>query len=176
MDSCPTWSKNLWRYLLSLYFDLNTWLGNSILNLKYLSTVFCNGFYILLHNLFLFQLCHNSSFDCNYSKWNGFYILLFYFSYVIPVLLIAIILNVPKWMETKYKWTPVESNSTNLTESEAEIEYKMEFEISELRDNPNYIHYYVNWTRLLTTGLIPMVMLIYFNFGIFRGIQVNIDL
>jgi len=93
--------------------------------------------------------------------------------YVIPVLLIAIILNVPKWMETKYKWTPVESNSTNLTESEAEIEYKMEFEISELRDNPNYIHYYVNWTRLLTTGLIPMVMLIYFNFGIFRGIQMT---
>ena len=76
-------------------------------------------------------------------------------------------------METKYKWPPVESNSTNLTESEAEIEYKMEFEISELRDNPNYIHYYVNWTRLLTTGLIPMVMLIYFNFGIFRGIQVK---
>ena len=90
--------------------------------------------------------------------------------------MIAIILNVPKWMETKYKWTPVESNSTNLTESETEIEYKMEFEISELRDNPNYIHYYVNWTRLLTTGLIPMVMLIYFNFGIFRGIQVNIVL
>ena len=43
-------------------------------------------------------------------------------------------------METKYKWTPVESNSTNLTESEAEIEYKMEFEISELRDNQNYMH------------------------------------
>ena len=146
-----TWLiKRSVTYLLWLYFDLNTWLEIPFLT-RYLSTAFCNGFYILLHDLFSF-------------------------SYVIPVLLIAIILNVPKWMETKYKWTPVESNSTNLTESEAEIEYKMEFEISELRDNPNYIHYYVNWTRLLTTGLIPMVMLIYFNFGIFRGIQVNIDL
>ena len=82
--------------------------------------------------------------------------------------MISIILNVPKWMETKYVYT--ERNSTEFTNL---TEYDIDFEVSELRDNPDYIHYYVNWTRLITTGLVPMGALIYFNFGIFRGIQVS---
>ena len=91
--------------------------------------------------------------------------------------MIAILLNVPKWLETEYYWKTknitANSNLTNLT---SEVEYTIDFKVTELRDNPDYVNYYVNWTRLLTTGIIPMAALIYFNFGIFRGIQVGIIL
>jgi hypothetical protein len=33
--------------------------------------------------------------------------------------------------------------------------------------------FYINWTRLVTTGVAPMIALIYFNSSIFRGIQVK---
>ena len=97
--------------------------------------------------------------------------------YVIPILLMAIILNIPRWMELKNKWIPVKSNSTNFNEkvAEAEIEYKLELETSELYKNKDYIIYYKNLTILLTTGLIPFVVLVYFNYGIFRHIKKNND-
>ena len=37
---------------------------------------------------------------------------------------------------------------------------------TELRDDPNYIVYYTNWTRLVAIGLVPTVMLIYFNYKV----------
>lgn len=82
----------------------------------------------------------------------------------------ALILNVPKFLEAQFTWTPIEANGTILNDSQ--VEYQIGYQTTELRDDPNYIQFYINWTRLITTGLIPMGALIYFNFGIFRGIQV----
>ena len=82
----------------------------------------------------------------------------------------ALILNVPKFLEAQFTWTPIEVNGTTLNDSQ--VEYQIGYQTTELRDDPNYIQFYINWTRLITTGLIPMGALIYFNFGIFRGIQV----
>ena len=93
---------------------------------------------------------------CTYS--------LFFYSYVVPVVFLALLLNIPKFLEAKFEWT----NST----INGSIEYELSYTITELRDDPNYIQFYINWTRLVTTGIIPMTALIYFNFGIFRGIQV----
>eukprot|EP00093_Oithona_nana_P011486 11486.XXX_567098_570577_1 [CDS] Oithona nana genome sequencing. len=91
--------------------------------------------------------------------------------YVVPVLLMALILNVPKFLEAQFTWTPIEANGTILNDSQ--VEYQIGYQTTELRDDPNYIQFYINWTRLITTGLIPMGALIYFNFGIFRGIQMT---
>ncbi len=101
------------------------------------------------------------------------------------MLLLSIILNIPKFMETKFTWTPLnktmtEANLTsdgeaatgNASSAEPEVEYKIGLGVSDLRENPDYIRFYINWTRLITTGLIPMGALIYLNSGIFRGIQV----
>ena len=97
-------------------------------------------------------------------------------SYAIPILLMAIPLYILKWLENKYVWIPVKSNSINLNEAEAETKYKMQgWDESELLKNPDYILYYGNWTKLLTTGLIPFVALVYFNYGIFRHIKKNND-
>ena len=84
-------------------------------------------------------------------------------------------------METKFTWDEVYPHSTNMnisadtnktTETEEKV-YEIGLGVSDLREDPEYIRYYINWTRLITTGLIPMGSLIYFNFGIFRGIQVG---
>jgi hypothetical protein len=97
-------------------------------------------------------------------------------SYVIPIVLMAIILNIPKWLELKYTWMSFESNSTNLNEKEAEIEYEtVSLAESELGKNMDYIRYCLKWTNLLITGLIPFVALVYFNYGIFRHIKKNND-
>lgn len=91
-------------------------------------------------------------------------------------MLLSVVLNVPKFMESNFTWTPITSygnnGSTNSSESSI-IEYEIGFEVSELREHPDYIKYYTMWTRLITTGIIPLGALIYFNFGIFRGIQVR---
>ena len=89
----------------------------------------------------------------------------FNFSYVIPVVFIAILLNIPKFLEARFEWKNSTLNGTT--------EYELSYTITELRDDPNYIQFYINWTRLITTGIIPMTALIYFNFGIFRGIQMT---
>ncbi len=45
--------------------------------------------------------------------------------------------------------------------------------VSALREDPDYIRFYINWTRLVTTGLVPMAALIFFNWNIFRGIRMT---
>ena len=99
-------------------------------------------------------------------------------SYIIPVLLLSVALNIPKFLETKFKWTPVDINGTeivdlNSTDSDLVADYEVSFGVSALRSDPDYIRFYINWTCLITTGLIPMSALIYFNLSIFRGIQMT---
>ena len=62
-------------------------------------------------------------------------------SYAIPILLIAVVLNIPKWFELKYKWLPVESNSSNLNEIEAEIELMEAIVIDGNSQNLRLINY-----------------------------------
>ena len=84
-------------------------------------------------------------------------------------------------MESKFIWEPVpkeDFNGTldfdpaNITDGD-DVEYIIGLGISDLREDPDYIRFYINWTRLITTGVLPFGALIYFNFGIFRGIQVQ---
>ena len=102
-------------------------------------------------------------------------------SYVIPVIFLSVLLNIPKFMESKFIWEPVpkeDFNGTldfdpaNITDGD-DVEYIIGLGISDLREDPDYIRFYINWTRLITTGVLPFGALIYFNFGIFRGIQVQ---
>ena len=38
--------------------------------------------------------------------------------------------------------------------------------VTDLRRNPAYTKYYNNWTRLLLNGIIPFILLIYFNYKV----------
>ena len=46
---------------------------------------------------------------------------------------------------------------------------QVEFTVTDLRNDERYVRWYINWVALVTTGLIPMSTLVYFNFSIFRG-------
>ena len=47
----------------------------------------------------------------------------------------------------------------------------LDIEPTSLRLDPQYIYYYVHWTRLITTGLVPMIYIASVNILIFIMIQ-----
>lgn len=47
---------------------------------------------------------------------------------------------------------------------------QVSYVVTRLRKNPIYINYYVNWFRLLGTGVLPMLALIYLNINIYLKI------
>ena len=47
----------------------------------------------------------------------------------------------------------------------------LDFTITELRLDPTYIFYYVHWTRLLATGVIPILFLVSINTAIYVVIR-----
>ena len=46
----------------------------------------------------------------------------------------------------------------------------MDYNITALRQDPKYILYYLHWTRLITTGILPFVYLLVTNLLIWRTI------
>ena len=42
-----------------------------------------------------------------------------------------------------------------------------------LGENPYYLYYYRNWTKLMVTGVIPYVLLVFFNTYIYKAIKKN---
>ena len=47
----------------------------------------------------------------------------------------------------------------------------MDYNITKIRQDPDYIFYYLHWTRLITTGVIPFVYLLVTNLLIWRTIR-----
>ena len=44
--------------------------------------------------------------------------------------------------------------------------------VTELRRNQDYVMYYTNWTRLVLIGIVPTVLLVYFNYKV--NVQVHV--
>jgi hypothetical protein len=42
-----------------------------------------------------------------------------------------------------------------------------------LRTDPDYAIYYSNWARFLVLGLLPFILLVFFNTKIYRDVQVR---
>merc|ERR1719232_693026 len=111
------------------------------------------------------------------------------FKYVVPVLSFSSAVNLPKFFESYveavkheivpdgYKLWPddtVRVNGTlieNLTRADLPYEYEYYIEVTDFRKNTYYTIYYTNWTRLLIMGIIPTVLLIYFNYKIYKDVK-----
>ena len=81
--------------------------------------------------------------------------------YVLPVALISVCLNIPKFMETEA-----------VSSSDSEDANSTQIQASEMRLNPTYMLYYTIsqiFHPTLTTGILPMAALIYMNTHIFLG-------
>ncbi len=81
--------------------------------------------------------------------------------YIFPVLLLAFLLNVPKFFESE----TVVVADPRFNSSSSRIK------ITELRMDPHYITYYTMWTRLLATGVIPLLVLALLNSKIYLSIR-----
>ena len=78
--------------------------------------------------------------------------------FILPVLVSAIALNIPKFMELEFFESELENG--NLTVG-----------VADLRLDENYIFYYIHCTRLITTGVVPIIYMIIVNILIFKMIK-----
>merc|ERR1719322_1093261 len=80
--------------------------------------------------------------------------------YVVPVFTFACVFNVPKFLEA----TIVYANRTGDPNQPF-------LQVTDFRLDPDYAIYYNNWTRLAILGIIPAVMLVFFNAKIYQDIR-----
>ena len=87
-------------------------------------------------------------------------------TYILPSMLCSILLNIPKFLEAKIdKFEYLDDD--NVTHE------TVLYNVTSLRLNPDYMYYYIHWTRLLCTGLIPFIYLSYMNMLIYTRMRKN---
>ena len=79
----------------------------------------------------------------------------------------ATMVNVPKFFET-------ELVTLNVTNAENNTKEVMDYEVTNLRLDEDYVFYYTFWTRLIITGAIPLIYLSTMNSLIFLAIKKKI--
>lgn len=90
------------------------------------------------------------------------------FRLLLPAVILAILINIPKYFETQ---TVVTTQTMNGTNGAMPVNVTIvHYTVTELRRNPTYIHYYINWFNFLSTGLIPVGLLIFLNGSIYAKI------
>ena len=82
--------------------------------------------------------------------------------YTMPNLIFSILFNLPKFFEFDTQEIMELNSENNVTLT------KIKLLPTKLRLNDNYVFYYVNLSRLLVSGLIPLVSLTILNFFIYR--------
>ena len=86
--------------------------------------------------------------------------------YILPALLLSVILNIPKFLET-------ELVTIDMVDDSGASIHIIDYNITDLRKDPDYIFYYINWTRFPATGFLPFAFLFFFNFLLARQIWVK---
>ena len=83
---------------------------------------------------------------------------------ILPVFL-ATILNIPKFFEFEFVHVNKTDAETNVTKA------VLDYDLTRLRYNPDYIFYYIHLTKLLATGIIPFTFLFLLNMAIILSIR-----
>lgn len=76
---------------------------------------------------------------------------MFFRFYIVPVVVVSIMLNIPKFLEVQ-----LEVNDEGVPS----------YKLTNLRLNQTYIRVYIMWTRLFSTAVIPVSLLIFLNLRI----------
>ena len=98
--------------------------------------------------------------------------------YILPVLLLSFLFNIPKFLEGKIHWYPVdpvdpEDGFNHFELNRTILDYDLydekvsvsvpAFRATELRQDSNYIKFYRTYFRLFSTAVIPFLALIFIN-------------
>ena len=76
--------------------------------------------------------------------------------YILPPVLCSIFINIPKFMETEI----IKANMTDENNITVEV---LDYDITKIRFNKDYIFYYTHLTRLIFTGVLPFIYLAIVN-------------
>ena len=87
-------------------------------------------------------------------------------TYILPSMILSILLNIPKFLEAKHEWMEYEDEQ-NVSKQ------ILTYNVTSLRMNSDYMFYYIHWTRLLCTGIIPFSYLSYMNLLIYTRMRQN---
>ena len=109
---------------------------------------------------------------------------------MVPVVTFSVAFNLPRFFETHvitekiplnlpdgyhlHKDGTVTSEGIvveNFTQDDLDFDYDYQIGITPLRNNPYYTIYYINWIRFFILGIIPTVLLIYFNYKIYKDVK-----
>ena len=116
--------------------------------------------------------------------------------YLFVVIAISVVVNVPHFIELEVRYVDtslIVNNATDLChQNKSEVStgslandtmqqveeiqsanatFQTMFCYTALGENPYYLNYYRNWAKLIITGIVPFVLLIFFNTYIFRAIK-----
>jgi len=92
--------------------------------------------------------------------------------YILPVLVLSIVVNVPKFFEAEIEWlnegkwnvTVVAHNSSEESYHQHKIEeWVPAYRATDLRKDSNYIKFYITYFRLFSTAIIPLIALVTIN-------------
>ena len=81
-------------------------------------------------------------------------------------MILSILLNIPKFLEAKHEIVEYQDED-NVTQE------MVIYNVTSLRVDPDYMYYYIHWTRLLCTGVIPFSYLSYMNMLIYTRMRQN---
>ncbi|TRY76222.1 hypothetical protein TCAL_14732 [Tigriopus californicus] len=106
--------------------------------------------------------------------------------YFVPVVLLAVIINVPKFFETEAVFVPIDwtANRTNTDDTsqllsssmvnedhhESSPLYEVRLNVTSMRIDPIYSSF-VNWSQLIILGILPVCLLVYFNTKIYIDVK-----
>ena len=86
-------------------------------------------------------------------------------NYIFPVLILSLLTNGTKFLESKITWTKSLEFDPDLG-AEVEI-WRPSLDVTDLRTNWIYSAY-INWSRVFVLGIIPFSALVFFNYKIFK--------
>jgi len=90
-------------------------------------------------------------------------------SYILPSCLLAIIVNITRFLETETVRLCIDFSRCGACAQEPYFEYFIR--PTTLRLNKTYITYYQSWTWIMITGVIPFSVLLFLNFKILNNIR-----
>ena len=67
---------------------------------------------------------------------------------------------------TPFNTTSLSPGDYEETNNDRKGYYEYSITVTALRQNPEYMIYYIYWTRLVVMGILPTILLIYFNYKV----------
>merc|ERR1712212_768504 len=92
--------------------------------------------------------------------------------YIIPVTILAIIVNIPKFLESEVIWYFEGNAIENLKVQVKNItvqdipQWVPTYHVTALRRNSDYMKYYIVYFRMFTTAIIPLILMVFLNLRI----------